>query len=193
MIGPEEKDSNTRKRGRKADSGVGFEPRRPSTSDSNKSTGRRGGDNTNISPTSGSSAGAATTGHQNSGTTSTKSSSTLERLAREFRRLRPKKSAPAVDAAAVSTSTTPVIPSSSVDDSVVPTTTSTQPSASESKKRATIRKMKSLGAIGEARQNAKSVGKKEEPTPEMPAVDEEMMKREFQRVWREREIGTRRV
>ena len=152
-------DENSKKRGRKADSGVSFsttgEQQRPSTSGSSAHS-KRSVEST-LSPTSNSTSPPVI-----------KPSSALERLAREFLRLKPKKNVSAAPIVAVA------------DDTAV-----AQPGP---KKPATLRKMKSLGALSDSK--VKDNAKAEKDVPALPRVDKELMKREMERAKREREVIT---
>ncbi|KAL9063179.1 MAG: hypothetical protein Q9157_008362, partial [Trypethelium eluteriae] len=108
---------------------------------------------------------------------SSKAGSALERLARELLRMKPKKTtaAAAVGGSSSSSSAATTVPLAAVDDSAV-----------ASKKHATLRKMRSLGALGEARQKV-AAKEEQEARPAVPKVDREVMKREMERLKRERE------
>lgn len=157
-------DENSRKRGRKADSGVSFssnEHRRPSTS------------GTSGTSSSKHSAGSVASPASTTTSASIKASSALERLARELRRMRSKKPASADPAGS------DMPPPAAVDDMAV-----TQPKV---KKHATIRKMRSLGTLGDSKQ--KENYKTAKDAPALPKVDKELMKREMERAKRERDAA----
>ncbi|KAI9662619.1 MAG: hypothetical protein M1821_008786 [Bathelium mastoideum] len=185
-----------RKRGRKADSGVSFD--RPSTSGSNKTTAASKTDPVAalpappLSPSSPSAKVAATTtaaarrrasAHETIAPPAPKASSALERLAREFRRLKARK---ATAAPSSNLSAATGAPTATVDDSAI----AAQQRGGTSKKHATLRKMRSLGAMGEGArkaENARYAGEGGGEVPGVPMVDREVMKRETERARRERE------
>ena len=156
-------DENNRKRGRKADSGVSFstgEHHRPSTSGSSKHSVESA---SSPSTTASSSAVKATTA--------------LERLARELRRMRGKKTATTGTAHAGE-----MPPPMAMDDTAV--------APPVVKKHATLRKMRSLGALGDSKQ--KEHAKLAKNAPPLPMVDKELMKREMERAKKERDAAKAR-
>ncbi|KAI9679178.1 MAG: hypothetical protein M1822_007388 [Bathelium mastoideum] len=190
--------AGNRKRGRKADSGVSFD--RPSTSGSNKTTAASKADPVAalpappVSPSSPSAKVAATntaaarrraSAHETIAPTP-KASSALERLAREFRRLKARKATSPSNPSATSGGASGGAPTATVDDSAI----AAQQRGGASKKHATLRKMRSLGAMGEGArkaENARYAGEGGGEVPGVPMVDREVMKRETERARRERE------
>ncbi|KAL9085627.1 MAG: hypothetical protein Q9165_007528 [Trypethelium subeluteriae] len=181
-------DGGGKKRGRKADSGVSFGG--ASSAGGGAGAGGNGGIAEYTRPSTSGTSASARSKHSVEApyvsstptptpvvtmSASSKAGSALERLARELLRMKPKKTATAAAVGGSSSSAAATVPVAAVDDSAV-----------ASKKHATLRKMRSLGALGEARQKL-AAKEEQEARPAVPKVDREVMKREMERLRRERE------